>query len=93
MMAADYSEERLYVLEGRILALQAVIGVFLNEVAPTNDTRRHVRDVISRIMDAVDFSADSPSTPSLRSPSWRRDSSVVLMMCLARSSSLNDGSK
>ena len=55
-MPADYSEERLYVLEGRILAFQAIVGVFLNEVAPTNDARRHARDVISHIMDAIDFS-------------------------------------
>jgi hypothetical protein len=57
MMAADYAEERLYVLEGRILALQAVIGVFLNEITPTDDARRRARDVISRIMDRVDLSA------------------------------------
>ena len=66
-MATDYSEERLYVLEGRILALQAVMGIFLNETTPTNDGRRHARDVISRIMDGADFSVLAGYSESAKS--------------------------
>ena len=53
---SETTEQRLTKLEGRVLALQAVNGILLNMVAETLDERHHLRDIISRMMDGVDFS-------------------------------------
>jgi hypothetical protein len=49
-------KEKLLVLEGRILALQAINGVILNEITSTLEGRLHLRGVISHVMDRADFS-------------------------------------
>ena len=49
-------EEKLLQLEGKFIALQAVTGILLNEVSPTLEARKHLRDIIGHIMDRVSFS-------------------------------------
>ena len=50
-------DEMICRLEGRSLALQAINGLILNTISTDLEARLHLRDVISHLMDGVDFTA------------------------------------